>query len=139
MSVKSINLESLIDWLGAEGAVAGLDRGHHTNAELMIIARNNGIIVDSKTARRQIAIEIIMSRIQRIDRNDDELLEMSKDELVRYFTDRMVSRSEIKSLLDKLQISPRGKVRSKFVDFASNEISDLGMYQRVAKGHGRAA
>lgn len=138
MSLENVKLECLIEWLGPEGAVAGLDKSHHTNAELMILARSSGVSVDSKTARRQIAIETIMTRIQRVDKDTDQLLAMSREELVRYFNDRLVSTSELRTLLEKLEIAPRGKMRAKLVDFAANEISDLGMYQRIAQGHSRA-
>ena len=117
--------------------MSALDKGHHTNAELMMLARENGVIVESKTPRRQIAIEIVMTRLKRVDKNIEQLSEMSKDELVRYFTDRMVSKAEMMSLLVSLELAPRGKIRGKFVEFAASEISDLGMYERVAKGHGR--
>jgi len=59
---------------------------------------------------------------------------MSKDELQRYFSDHMVSTRELMSILDYFGIAPKGKMRMKLTDFAANEISDLGMYQRVAKG-----
>jgi hypothetical protein len=123
----------MIDWVGPEGAVAGLDRGHLTNSELMMLARESGIIMDKKTARRQLAIEIVMSSEKRITVLPEKLLEMSKDELQRYFSDHMVSSREIMELLEDLEIAPKGKVR-KLSEFAANEISDLGMYQRVAKG-----
>lgn len=129
----SIDVERLREWLGPEGAVAGLDKSNLTNSELMMLARENGIIVDKKTARRQIVIEIVMSPLQRITIETNKLLEMSKDELRRYFSDHFVSSREIMGLLSALGIAPRGKIR-RLSDFAANEISDLGMYQRVAKG-----
>lgn len=132
--MKKIDLETLTDWLGAEGAVAGLDKSHLTNSELMMLARENGVIVDKKTARRQIVIEVVMSPLQRVDKKPDQLLDMSKDELHRYFSDHMVSTRELMGILDTLGIAPKGKQRGRLTDFAANEISDLGMYQRVARG-----
>ncbi|MBC7987037.1 MAG: hypothetical protein H7X93_10300 [Sphingomonadaceae bacterium] len=132
--MTGIDLEVLSDWLGPEGAVAGLDKSRLTNSDLMMLARENGILVDKKTARRQIAIEIIMSPEKRIAHEQDRLLEMSKDELQRYFSDHMVSTKELMSVLESLGIAPKGKLRGKLSEFAANEISDLGMYQRVARG-----
>lgn len=137
MSVTPLDIGLLIEWLGAEGAVFGLEKGRHTNSELMMIARENGVLVDSKTPRRQIAIEIVMSGLQRVDKSTDQLIQMSKEELVRYFNDRMVSKSEMVKLLESLGLAPRGKVRGKLVDFVASEVSDLGMYERVAKGQHR--
>jgi hypothetical protein len=127
------NVTRMIEWVGPEGTVAGLDRGHLTNSELMMLARESGILMDKKTARRQMAIEIVMSSEKRITVPPEKLLEMSKDELQRYFSDHMVSSKEIMALLEDFEIAPKGKVR-KLSEFAANEISDLGMYQRVAKG-----
>jgi hypothetical protein len=128
------NVELLTEWLGPEGAVAGLDRSHITNAELMVLAREAGFIVEKKTSRKQIIIELVMRPLKRIDKTPDYLLAMSKDELQRYFTDRLVSDGELIDLLNLLGIAPTGRNRMKLVDFASSEISDLGMFQRVAKG-----
>lgn len=136
--MKNIDVSTLTEWLGPEGAVAGLDRSDLTNSELMMLARTNEVQVDSKMPRRQITIELVMGRLDRIDRPVEQLLEMSKDELLGYFSDRLVSGHELRKLLEGLGIAPKGKMRSKLADFAANEISDLGMYQRVAKGHHRA-
>lgn len=128
------NVDLLIEWLGHEGAVAGLDKSHLTNADLMIIAREKGLLVDKRTARRQIAIEIVMGNTHRIEKSSDQLMQMSRDEILRYFSDRLVSNNEIRKMLFELGIGPSGKVRIKLAEFAANEISDLGMYQRVAQG-----
>lgn len=138
MPLKPDDVKTLTDWLGAEGAVAGLDRSEMTNSELMKLARSNGIAIDSKTPRKQIAIELVMAPLNRIDKDISELLEMSRDELSRYFADRLVSGAELRMLLDGLGIPPKGKLRTRLAEFAASEISDLGMFQRVAKGHGKA-
>ena len=135
MSLRTVNIGQLTEWLGPEGGVAGLDKSRLTNAELMQLARINGIEVGPKTPRRQLVIELVMSPIKRVDRKPDQLLEMSKAELQRYFSDRMVSSRELKAILESMGIAPTGKLRAKLSDFAANEISDLGMFQRVAKGH----
>jgi hypothetical protein len=132
--VTPLDIATLTSWLGAEGAVAGLDKSNLTNSELMMLARENSIIVDKRTARKQLAIELVMTPIRRVALEPDKLIEMSRDELQRYFSDHMVSTREIMNVLEQLGIAPRGKMRSRLADFAANEISDLGMYQRVAKG-----
>jgi hypothetical protein len=133
--VINADLKQLIEWLGPEGAVAGLEHSKYTNADLMFFARENGISVEQKAARKQLATELVMSSVIRIDKPVDYLLKMSADELKRYFSDRMVSHVEINSLLNELGIKPSGKIRGKLYEFAAREISDLGMFQRVAKGN----
>ncbi len=132
--MKQLDFEALTEWLGPEGAVAGLEKSNLTNAELMVHLRNRGIEMGSKVARRQLTIELIMSPIKRIDKPRDFLLGMSSEELKRYFGDRMVSNKELMDLLDDLEIAPTGKLRGKLSDYAAQEIGDLGMFQRVAKG-----
>src|SRR3546814_7528062 len=83
------NVDLLIEWLGHEGAVAGLDKSHLTNADLMIIAREKGLLVDKRTARRQIAIEIVMgnrseehtSEIQSLMRNSYAVFTLKKKKI----------------------------------------------------------
>lgn len=124
----------LVEWLGPEGAIAGLERSNYTNADLMVMARERGVILDKKTTRRQLAVEIVMCDVARVDKPKEYLLQMSSDELNRYFLDRMVSTRELRGLLEELGIAPTGKLRGKLSEFAAREISELGMFQRVAKG-----
>lgn len=130
----AVDVSKLVEWLGAEGAVYGLEKSHLTNAELMVIARENGLKVDKRFTRRQLSTELVMSRFVRIDKSQDYLVSMSKDELRRYFTDRMVSDTELISLMTEFGIAPTGNIRTKLADFAAQEISELGMFQRVAVG-----
>lgn len=135
--MKPQDIATLTEWLGPEGALAGLDRSDLTNSELMMLARANNLLVDSKAPRKQIAVELVMGRLDRIDKGVDQLLEMSRDELQRYFSDRLVSSRELRQLLEGLGIAPKGRLRTRLAEFAASEISDLGMYQRVAKGHSK--
>ena len=132
--MKAADIRKLVEWLGVDGAVAGLERSDCTNAELMVIAREAGHLVDKKTARRQIIIELVMSGEKRIDKTHEYLLNMSSEELQRYFSERMASTKEIMELLTELDIAPTGKIRGKLVDYAAREIGELGLFQRVAKG-----
>lgn len=126
----------LVDWLGPEGAMAGLEKSKLTNAELMVLARECGQTLEKKAPRRQIAIEIAMSQVQRIDKPVEYMLSMSVDELQRYFSEAMVSEKELRSLLMEMGIAPTGRIKGKLLDYAAREIHELGVFQRVAKGSG---
>ena len=130
-----LDVSILSDWLGPEGAIAGLERSNLTNAELMVLARERGLQVDSKSARRMLAIELVMSPLRRIDKPAEFLMRMSTDELKRYFLDRLVSNAELLKILAELGIAPKGKLRIKLSDYAAREITELGMFQRVAGGN----
>lgn len=133
------NIDQIVEWLGVDGALAGLEKSKITNAELMLMARQLDIAVDKKTPRKQIIIELVMRNQNRIEKSIDYLLKMSADELQRYFVDRLASNREIIRLLDQLGIAPTGKVRGKIADYAAREISELARFQRVAKGSSGSA
>ena len=41
-----IDLATLVEWLGAEGAVAGLEHSNRTNSELIALAQKFKVIVE---------------------------------------------------------------------------------------------
>lgn len=131
-----IDIKLLTDWVGPEGAIAALERSNLTNAELMALARESGIDVDKKMARRQLSIELVMTPLKRIHKSVEYLLTLSSDELKSYFGERMVSNTELIHLLSELGIAPGGKIRGKLIDYAAREISELGLFERVAAGSG---
>ena len=134
MSVKTMDIDKLVEWLGSEGAIAGLDASDLTISELMELGTRKGLVFDKKTRRKLIVIEIVNSQAQRITKTSDELLRMNQGELKEYFGAQSVSRSELLRLLEKFGIQANSEDRKDLVSFTAREISDLGMYQRVAKG-----
>jgi hypothetical protein len=135
MRMNSVDVDKLVEWLGPEGAIAGLDASDLTASELIEIGNVRGLTIDRKTRRRSIVIEIVNSRIPRIDKSQDDLLRMSRAELEAYFVARMVSRAELLGVLSQFGIEARSDDKKSLLEFAAREISDLGMYQRVAKGN----
>jgi hypothetical protein len=132
--MKSSDVDMLVKWLGPEGAIAGLEASDLTVPDLLEIGQERGISIDKKTRRRLIAIEIVNSRFDRIDKSQDELLRMSQAELKDYLETRMVSGTELIRLLARFGIEARSEAKRNLLEFTAREISDLGMYQRVAKG-----
>lgn len=132
--MKLIEVEKLIEWLGPDGAVAGLEGSDLTASELYQLATNFGLDVDKKMRRSDIISEIINRKFVRIEKTVEELLAMDYEDLKKYFEYRRVSKSELLGLLLQFEIHPASEARKKLTDFAAREISDLGMYERVAKG-----
>lgn len=132
--MSDLDVGTLILWLGPEGAIAGLEKSKLTNADLMRLLREGGFSADKRTGRRQLVIELVMSDVNRIDKSDDELVRLSIDELRRYFAERLASSREIEQLLLRLGIPAPARIRGKVSDFAAREISELGLFQRVAGG-----
>lgn len=132
--MKEVNVEKLIEWLGPDGAIAGLEQSNITVSELCEIAIRKGAAVERKTKRGDIIVDLVNRNSTRIDKTTGELLAMSYDELCNYFRSRRVSRTELLKLLLQFDICPAPRDRANLMDFAAREISDVGMYQRVAKG-----
>ncbi len=132
--MKEINIEKLIEWLGPDGAIAGLEGSSVTVSELYEIAIRLGLAVERRTKRSEIIVDIVNRNSTRIEKTTEELLAMSRDELCDYFRNRKVSRTELLKLLSQFDILPASSDRVSIADFAAREISDVGMYQRVAKG-----
>lgn len=130
-----IDIQKLISWLGIEGAKAGLDKSEMTNAELLelfgsILPKNS-----SKLKRADMIEEIILATRRISHKTVEELMAMSKEELHSYFQEQKYSRKELLDLLYTLEIRPGSSAKKNLTEFTINEISDIGMYRRVAKGH----
>ncbi len=134
MPVRAIDVEKLIEWLGREGAIAGLEGSDITVSELCDIGVHYGLTIEKKMRRSDIIIDLVNGDVVRIDKTTEELLAMSHDDLRKYFKDKKVSRTELLKLLSHFDIRPGREAKTNLVDFVAREISDLGMYQRVAKG-----
>ena len=132
--MRQVEIEKLIQWLGRDGAIAGLEGSDITTPELCDIAVRRGLTVEKKTRRGDIILELVNRDVVRIDKTKDELLAMKYDDLKEYFRNRKVSRTELLNLLSQFDIRLGRGVNTNLVDFVAREISDFGMYQRVARG-----
>ena len=132
--MREINVQKLVEWLGPDGAIAGLERSDITVSELREIAIHHGLAAEKKLKRSDIITDLVNRNFTRIDKTVDELLGMNRDDIRDYFRDRKVSRTELLSLLSQFDIRPMYGDKGNLMDFAAREISGLGMYQRVAKG-----
>ena len=136
--MKEINIEKLIEWLGPDGAIAGLEGSNVTVSELCEMGVRHGLTVERRTKRGDIIVDLVNRNTTRIDKTTEELLAMNCDDLSNYFRNRKVSRTELLKLLSQFDIRPTPGDKANLMDFAAREISDVGMYQRVAKGARRA-
>ena len=136
--MKEINIDKLVDWLGPDGAIAGLEGSNITVSELCDIAIHLGLNVDKRMKRIEIIIDIVNQNSIRIEKTEEELLNMSREDIRNYFVIRKVSREELLKLLLQFDIRPARGDMANLMDFAAREISDVGMYQRIARGTRRA-
>ena len=132
--MRTIDITKLIEWLGPDGAIAGLEGSDFMVSELYEIATSYDLAVEKKMKRTDLINEHVNCKTVTIEKTTDELLSMNQDDLKNYLEGRKVSITELLNLLSQLGIRPSSKDKLKLVDFAAREISGLGMYQRVAKG-----
>ncbi|WP_236452132.1 hypothetical protein, partial [Escherichia coli] len=78
---------------------------------------------------------IILATRRMTHKSVEELMEMSKEDLYSYFHDQKYSRKELLDLLYTLEIRPGSSAKKNLTEFTISEISDIGMYRRVAKGN----
>lgn len=134
MSAKDVDVDRLAEWLGPDGAIAGLEHSAMSIAELSDLAVRYGGGATRGAKRREIIVDLVNGRRIRIDKKRDELMAMTQEDLRTYFCKREVSRTELLRLLDEFGLRPKAEAKKNIVDFAAREISDLGMFQRVAGG-----
>lgn len=132
--MKCIEIDKLVEWLGHQGAIAGLEASDVTVSQLRELADRRGLAVNRQSKRSDIIVDLVNGRVCRIDKKPEELMEMSHADLKNYFSDRKVSQVELLKVLKELEIPPMLGGKERLMDFAAREISDVGMYQRVARG-----
>ena len=96
------------------------------------MARNLGIEVTGRVTRRELIDEIVRVASRRIDKSIDELFEMERDEIVRYFDENGVETEELLDLLEELDLRPDRKGRKNVINFAARELAETGRFRRIA-------
>ena len=134
MSVNTVNIATLVEWLGRDGAIAGLTESRLTVSDLCGIAERSGVTVEKRTPRTDIIVDLVNRDAARIDKTVDELMAMKYDDLKTYFVEKKVSMTELRKLLAEFGIPARRIRARELVDFAAREISGIGMYRRIAQG-----
>jgi hypothetical protein len=70
---------------------------------------------------------------QKIDKTLEEMLAMSSEALLDYFDRTRPSRTEMLRLLEKLDFHPGSEAQKGLYKYAARQISETGMFQRVAR------
>lgn len=130
-----IDIKELIALLGVDGTKAGLDKSDMTNGELIerfghFLPKNA-----SKLKRVDIIDEIITNSRKETQKSIEELLQLSKEDLKEYFYSQKFERKELLDILGQLEISPGSNAKRNLTEFTISEVSDIGMFRRIAKGN----
>src|SRR3546814_20929791 len=98
----TVDIHMLIEWLGVEGAQAGMLASDLTIADLHEIATQLGIDVPARAKRADIVASIFSKYRHRIDKPIDDLMRMSYEEIVEYFVRVKPDRSDILDVLRQI-------------------------------------
>ena len=87
--MKMIDVKQLINWLGSDGAIAGLECSDLTVSDLHELASSYGIAVEKKMRRSDIINELINRKFVKIDLEIEELLSMNYEALKKYLEESL--------------------------------------------------
>ncbi|MCL6691049.1 hypothetical protein M8R19_20295 [Pseudomonas sp. R3.Fl] len=130
-----IDLELLISWLGTDGAKAGIEHSDLTVSEIAELLPNRKPSNISKIKRGELINWVVDRKRAELTKSPEELMEMDESQLINYFNSIKASSKEILDLLISMDIRPGSSSKKNITEFAAREISDIGMYRRVAKGN----
>lgn len=125
-------LEELVIWLGPDGAIAGIEASDLTIQEISELEPQ--LNPSGKPKRGELIRTLVAAVRERLTKSPEELMSMNVEDLKDYLHSIKASREEILALLLKLDIRPGSSAKQSLVDFAAREISEIGMYRRVARG-----
>ncbi len=133
MSLSTEEIKTLIQWLGSDGARAGLDFSHFSVAELRNMAEAQGVPIPARSKRADVIDQLMLLADQKIDKTIDDMLAMTSEALLAYFDRTRPSRTEMLRLLEKLDFHPGSEAQKGLYKYAARQISETGMFQRVAR------
>ena len=133
MTIASDDIKTLVEIVGRHGAHFALTHSDKIRAEeLLKAAETLGICLPKRTPKSEVAIAIVKHVDRRIDKSLDDLKQLSGSEIIQYFSDVDPDTEEIVELLRSLDIKNRVRSRKSLFEFAANQISSLGVFERLA-------
>lgn len=126
------DLKTLVEWLGSDGALAGLDKSDLTIAELRFLLEEQGKTLPTKASRKELVTEVLQSAANCIKKPLDELLALTGEEILKYFESVRPSQNELLALLRQLGFRPGSDAKKSLYKYAARQLSETGMFQRVA-------
>ena len=133
MTIVSDDIKTLVNIVGRHGAQVALSDSDKIHAqELLETAESLGINLPKRTPKAEVAIAIVKHVDRRIDKSLDELKQLSGSQILQYFTDVEPDTEEIIEILQSIDIKNRVRSRRSLFEFAANQISSLGVFERIA-------
>ena len=133
MTLASTEIKALVDIVGRHGACFALSHSHKIRAqELLETADRLGISLPKRTPKAEVAVAIVKHVDRRVDRSLEELKQLSGPEILQYFNQVNPDTDEVVDLLQSIGIEHRVTSRKGLLEFAANEVSSLGVFERIA-------
>ena len=133
MTLTSADIKVLVRIVGRHGACVALSHSHKIRAqELLDTADSLGISLPRRTPKAEVAVAIVKYVDRRVDRSVEELKQLSVDDILQYLNQVNPDTDEVVDLLRSIGIEHRVMSRRSLLEFAANEISSLGVFERIA-------
>lgn len=134
MSITTDDVRALVMIVGRRGAQAALTNSDQIRAEDLVVAADSlGITLPKRTPKTELASAIIKHLDRRISKSLDELKQLSVSEIIDYFQAVDADSDEVIELLQSIDIKNHARSRKHLLEFAANQISNLGIFERLAR------
>ena len=127
------DLKKIIEWLGVEGARAGLKLSKLTDKDLLAITFKLKLRQDFSESRDTTIEKIVHHfEVKEIKRVDD-LLKMEYNELINYFNDVNASNEDLLKVMKELNFKVGAEERKHLRNFVARQISETALFSKVAR------
>lgn len=125
-------IKRIIKLLGPRGAIAGLEASDLTKEDLLEIASKTKKRFDEESDRSYLIDELVSS-LNRVDlKSTDELLQMSYEDLVSYFSEVSPSNEDLMKVMKELNYKVSAEDKKHLRRFVARQISETALFANVA-------
>lgn len=130
------DLSRLVELVGVHGARVALRSSKTIDVgQLRVLAQSLALPLGDSAPRAELIGMLLAPFDLRIRRSLDDLKRLSAGDIAKYFRESGCSREELLLFMHQEQIPVRrGTTKSQLILEAANQISGLGLYQRIANG-----
>lgn len=127
-----VDLKRIVTLLGAPGAVAGMRASQIPVEDLEALAKRVKLPGKKATGRDELIDRLVNSvRIDSI-KPTDELLRMSYDELIAYFSETSPSSAALMNIMRELNYKVGSEDKKHLRRFVARQISETALFSNVA-------
>jgi hypothetical protein len=130
------DLRRVFKLLGPSGTMAGLRASDIGLDVLRELASKAKLVIHQESSRDEI-IEVLIRSLDKAPlKSTDELMQMSYDELVQYFSEVGASNDELLKIMKELNYKVGAEDKKHLRRFVARQISETALFSRVATRDG---